>query len=284
MALYNRLKQLNSSVGINLLSVGNKTLDNFFSTLSDKNSNAGLFVNFLKEKGLSGNLTIKNIFSRKQYWFLLNQYLKKAGRNSTSDSIKGNTNKFGLFTSTSNNDLLEFDMSGIAGYPNSTAYCSLQEISDNSTIDESGTPIFVKKYRLVGEITLNEPATNLYLVPFAVVSNSNPSVVAAIDLGASDNSVSCSDNTFIRLNTPLTEGCLVTGPLGDYESLTFANLSLDNVTYVGPGSPYTSDDYVVFLTMFTSAVVNFSCKVNLDHIITITSNDPNTSISFEVFS
>ena len=36
MALYNRLKQLNSAVGINLLSVGNKTLDNFFSTLSDK--------------------------------------------------------------------------------------------------------------------------------------------------------------------------------------------------------------------------------------------------------
>ena len=39
--------------------------------------------------------------------------------------------------------------------------------------------LFVKNYRLVGEITLDE-ATNLYLVPFAVVSNGNPSISAEV--------------------------------------------------------------------------------------------------------
>ena len=282
MALYNKLKQLNSAVGINLLSVGNKTLDDFFSSLGDKNSNAGLFVTFLKGKGLSGNLTVKNVFSRRQYWFLLNQYLQRANRNDTSDTIKGNTNKFGLFTTTSNNDLLEFDMAGVAGYPNSSAYCKLQEISDNSTIDESGKPIFVKNYRLVGEITLDE-VTNLYLVPFAVISNGNPSISAEVDLGSSNDSVSCDDSVFIRLNTPLADGCLVTDAANSFVSVTFANLSLDNVSYVGPGSPFTSDDYVVFLTMSTAATPTFSCKVNLDHVVTISSADPNAFLSFEVF-
>ena len=120
-------------------------------------------------------------------------------------------------------------------------------------------------------------------VPFAVISNGNPSISAEVDLGSSNNSVSCDDFVFIRLNTPLADGCLVTDAANSFVSVTFANLSLDNVSYVGPGSPFTSDDYVVFLTMSTAATPTFSCKVNIDHVVTISSADPNAFLSFEVF-
>lgn len=271
MALYNKLKEINSIIGVNVLRSSNLTLDGYDRNLTDKNTAAGLLVATLKQSGVSGELTIGEIFSRNQYFSILNRFLSIAQTNSRVDGNKSVVNSYGIFTNTGNVQLMSGDTTSY-GYPGSNVQINLVEINDNQT--NSTEQEFTKKFRLVGEVNLSEPAETTFVVPLGIISNNSLSEEIIIRGGATNSSVSCLDTLFIDVTTPLNNDCYVTDvATGDYVSATNGFLSFDN-TILGPA------DYVVYLTLSSS--VALSATVNVDAIIEATGfNSTNFQVGFQ---
>lgn len=271
MALYNRLKEINSIIGENVLRSSNLTLDKYNDNITDKNTAAGLLVTTLKQNGISGELTIGEIFSRNEYFSVLNRFLGIAQTNSVVDGNKSVVNSWGIFTDTGNVQLMSGDTTSY-GYPSSGVQINMVEINDNQT--QSTDEIFTKKFRLVGTVNLSEPAETTFVVPLGIISNESLEEEIIIRGGAANSSVSCTDTLFLDVTTSLNNDCYVTNvATGDYISATNGFLSFDN-TIIGPA------DYVVYLTLASSVALN--ATVNVDAIIEASSfNSTNFQIGFQ---
>lgn len=271
MALYNRLKEINSVIGENILRNSNLSLSEYNDTITDKNTAAGLLMTVLRQNGVNSAITISELVSRSEYFGVLGNFLALAQTNQHVDSNKSVVNSWGLFTETGNVQLLAGDTASY-GYPASSVEINMVEVNDNQT--QSGEDVFTKKYRLVGSVSLSEAAEATYVLPIGIISNESLEVPVSIRGGAVNSSVSCTDTLFIDVTTPLDNDCLVTNvATGDYVSATNGFLSFDN-TILGPA------DYVVYLTL--AAGVNFNATVNIDAIIEATSIEfPDFQVGFQ---
>lgn len=268
MALYNRLKQINSVIGGNILRFSNLSLRDYNQTITDKNTAAGLLMSVLRKNGVDSRITISELLFNSEYFNILNNFLSLAQTNDVVDAKKSVVNQWGLFTETGNVQLLAGDTESY-GYPNSSIQINMVEINDNQT--QSGDELFTKKYRLVGTVNLQEAAETAYVLPLGIISNESLEEEVIIRGGAGNSSVSCLDTLFIDVTTPLNNDSYVTNiATGDYVSATNGFLSFDN-TIIGPA------DYTVFLTLSSS--VAFNATVNIDTIIEATSFG---STSFQV--
>ncbi len=276
MALYNRLKEINSLVGTNLMRSSSLTLVQYYNSIEDKNSSAAFFTPFMIEAGATDeDITVGDILQRNKYFSALDRFLSKLQRNQSFSKLKNTNNKDVLFTEKGNVNLLLGDTDSY-GYPGSTVLINMVEVNDNMTDDTNVTApfdLFTRKYRLVGTVGCGEPAETAYIIPLGIISNDDLSENLTVRGGASNSSVSCDDTVFINVSTPLNNDSYVTNvSTGDYVSATNGFLSFDN-TLTGPG------DYYVFLTLSSS--VAMTATVNLDEIIEVQSPAPTASVSFQ---
>jgi len=276
MALYNRLKEINSLVGTNLMRSSNLTLIEYYNSIEDKNSAAAFFTPFMIEAGATDeDITVGDIIQRNKYFGALDRFLSKLQKNQSFSKIKNTDNKDVLFTQNGNINLLLGDTASY-GYPSSSVLINMVEVNDNMTdstqlVTESD--LFTRKYRLVGTVGCGEPAETGYVIPLGIISNDDLSEELIVRGGASNSSVSCDDTVFINVSTAFNNDSYVTDvSTGDYVSATNGFLSFDN-TITGPG------DYYVFLTLSSS--VAMTATVNLDEIIEVQSLAPTASVSFQ---
>ena len=277
MALYNRLKEINSIVGRNLLRSSNLTLVEYYNSIENKNTAAGFFTPFMIEAGATDEfITVGDVLQRNKYFGTLDRFLSKIQKNESFSRLKNTNNKDVLFTDSGNIKLLTGDTASY-GYLQSSVLINMVELNDNATDDSNlAAPFdfFIRKYRLVGKvICLDAMGQSTYVIPLGIISNDDLTEEAFISGGANNNSVSCNDTLFINVNTPLNNDSYVTNfATGDYVSATNGFLSFDN-TITGPG------DYYVFLTI--SAAVPMSAVVNIDQVIEVQSPAPTVSVSFQ---
>ncbi len=110
MALYNRLKEINSLVGRNLLRSSNLTLVEYYNSVQDKNTPAGFFVPFMNDNGIDATLTtVGEVLQRNEYFNILDKFLSNIQKNESFDKLKNTKNKNVLFTENGNVELLSGD-------------------------------------------------------------------------------------------------------------------------------------------------------------------------------
>ena len=99
MALYNRLKEINSLVGTNLMRSSSLTLVQYYNSIEDKNSSAAFFTPFMIEAGATDeDITVGDILQRNKYFSALDRFLSKLQRNQSFSKLKNTNNKDVLFT------------------------------------------------------------------------------------------------------------------------------------------------------------------------------------------
>lgn len=275
MALYNRLKEINSVVGVNLLRSSNLTLVEYYNSVQDKNTAAGFFVPFMEDNGVDvpNETTVGEVLQRNEYFNILDKFLSKIQKNESFNKLKNTNNKDVLFTENGNVELLSGD-TATYGYPQSSVLINMVEVNDNMT-DENDFPTdtFYRKYRLVGTINCNELGESAYIFPLGIISNDDLSEAISVRGGSSNSTVSCTDTLFIDVTTTFNNDSYVTDvATSDYVSATNGFLSFDN-TLTGPG------DYYVFLTL--SAAGSIKATVNLDHVVEVQSANPLVGVSFQ---
>ena len=278
MALYNRLKEINSLIGVNLLRSSNLNLGEYYDSIQNKNSAAGFFTPFMIEAGIDAKgITVGDILQRNQYFYLLDRFLSKIQENENFSKIKTTNNKDVLFTENGNVTLLLGDTESY-GYPGSSVKINMIEVNDNITDPtETAAPFefFTRKYRLVGTIGLGDgmDGETTYILPLGIISNDDLTESITVRGGSSNNTVNANDSVFIDVTTPLNNDCYVTETgSGNYVSATNGFISFDN-TLIGPG------DYYVFLTLASS--VPMDAVVNIDQIVEVSSPAPIASVSFQ---
>ncbi len=278
MALYNRLKEINSLVGRDLLRSSSLTLVRYYNSIEDKNSAAAFFTPFMIEAGATDeDITVGDILQTNKYFSVLDRFLSKLQRNKSFSRLKNTDNKDVLFTESGNVNLLLGDTDSY-GYPGSNVKINMVEVNDNITDPtETAAPFdfFTRKYRLVGNISLGDgiDGESAYVLPLGIISNDDLTESITVRGGSSNSTVNANDSVFIDVTTPLNNDCYVTeSGSGNYISATNGFISFDN-TLIGPG------DYYVFLTLSSS--VPMDAVVNLDHIVEVSSPAPIASVSFQ---
>jgi hypothetical protein len=242
MNFYKNTKQFYGLVGNNIASSNNLTIDNFLGQLTDKYSNAGLIFNYLKNRGVSGNLQIKTLLSRPEYFSFLDESLVLAGVTDNTDFIQKVIENNSLYTEENKFSLLANDVEAF-GYSGRTfSYTTLVESKESAVVKDfslSGD-IVTKSYRLVGNVFLGDSA-EYYILPLGLITIEGDYIGAALSFGK--NTVSAQDTGFDNVVTPLASGCLVTNTFSGevQESPVGFILAINTSTVLGP------DDYLLFL-------------------------------------
>jgi hypothetical protein len=269
MNFYKNTKQFYGLVGNNIASSNNLTIDNFLDQLTDKYSNAGLIFNYLKNRGVSGNLRIKTLLSRPEYFSFLDESLVLAGVTDNTDFIQKVIENNSLYTEENKfillaNDVEAFDYSG-----GTFSYTTLVESKESAVVKDfslSGD-VATKSYRLVGNVFLND-AFDFHLIPLGLISLEGDYFAAAISSGK--NTVLSQNAFFGNVVTPLAPGCLVTNALdGEIDEAVVAFIFADNTTTLGP------DDYQLYLVVASFDFPIVSTSVTIDQEFTIVTTPEN---------
>lgn len=276
MGFYNKINDFYRLVGNNVASKTNETIDDFLSSLTDKYSNAGLILNYIKNSGVSGNTTIKTVLSNSQYFNILNQALRLANITDTTDFYQKVLDDYSQYTQQNKVVLGENDLTFFGGYTGNTfSYTNLVEFGESLVAEDvtvfSGD-VVGKSYKLKGLITLGEVNTDIYVLPLGLIS-----LVGDYDIlsfGNNKNGVSAFDSLYQNVSTPLAPGCAVT----DIGSgiVTAANVAF----VIADNSLITQDDYLLVLIIATLGTNIGSTTINLDQEILIANADPNLRVEF----
>ena len=262
MNFYKNTKQFYGLVGNNIASSSNLTIDNFLDQLTDKYSNAGLIFNYLKNRGVSGNLRIKTLLSRPEYFSFLDESLVLAGVTDNTDFIQKVIENNSLYTEENKFSLLANDVEAF-GYSGGTfSYTTLVESKESAVVKDislSGD-IVTKSYRLVGNVFLGD-SSGFYLIPLGLISLEGDYVSAGLTFGK--NTVSAQDTVFDNVVTPLAPGCFVTNASNnEFDEAPIAFIFADN-TFLGP------DDYELYLVVASISFPINSTSVAIDQEFTI---------------
>jgi hypothetical protein len=279
MAFYNRINDFYTLVGNNVASKGNQSIDNFLNSLTDKYSNAGLILNYIKNKGVSGNTTISRLLSNPQYFNLIDEALKLARITDTTDFYQGVLDEYSEYTQQNKVLLGENDLTFL--YSGDTlSYTNLVEVGSSYVTQD--VPVFsgdvvTKNYKLSGNVSLGETdGTNIYVVPLGLLSLTGD--YDLVSFGNNKNGVSARDTVFINVSTPLVPGCSVTDlSTGDIVPADIAFVTADN-TFLSP------DDYLLILIIGSSLSSGVrATSITLDQEILIINADPNLRVEFTNF-
>ena len=266
MNFYKNTKQFYGLVGNNIASSSNLTIDNFLDQLTDKYSNAGLIFNYLKNRGVSGNLRIKTLLSRPEYFSFLDESLVLAGVTDNTDFIQKVIENNSLYTEENKFILLANDVEAFEYSGNTFSYTTLVESKESAVVKDislSGD-IVTKSYRLVGNVFLDD-SFNINLIPLGLISLEGDYFGAALSFGK--NTVSAQDTVFDNVVTPLAPGCFVTNAFSGNFDEAIAFIFADN-TFLGP------DDYQLYLVVASSFPI-VSTSVTIDQEFTIVTTPEN---------
>jgi hypothetical protein len=284
MAFYNRINDFYTLVGNNVASKTNESIDAFLNSLADKYSNAGLILNYIKNSGVSGSTDINDLLSNSQYFNILNEALRLAKLTDRTDFYEKLVKDNSLFTEENKFSLLPNDVVA-AEYTGGTASFTTLVESKESRLAKDFTTIGVdgtgKGYRLVGQVVLNEPNENFYIIPLGLLTVNSPANYQFV-LGPSRNNVQAIETVPVQfepwnISTPLGANCLVTNANnGFFTPADIAFVYADN-------NQLSSDDYELFLVVVSQFNNINSTIVTIDQEIIIgvtTDNLNDVNITF----
>jgi hypothetical protein len=263
MNFYKNTKQFYALVGNNVAGNSNLTIDEFLNQLENKYSNAGLIFNYLIDRGVNGNLQIKALLARPEYFSFIDKSLTLASATDTTDFYQKVVEVNSLYTEENKFSLLANDVEAF-GYSGGTyVYTTLLESKESALIQDTiafSGDVAVKSYRLVGSAYLDD-STGFYVLPLGLITIEGDYIGASLSSGK--NTVSAQDTLFDNVVTPLAPGCFVTdSSSGDFEVAPIAFIFADN-TSLGP------NDYELYLVVASISFSIGSTVVTIDQEFTI---------------
>jgi hypothetical protein len=280
MAFYKKINDFYRLVGNNVASKSGQSIDTFLNSLPNKYSNAGLILNYIKNKGVSGNIAISRLLSNSQYFNILNEALKLAKITDTTDFYQGVLDEYSEYTQQNKSLLGENDLTFI--YTGNTfSYTALEEVGSSYVSED--VPLFfgdvvTKNYKLSGSVFLSETdGTTFYVVPLGLLSLTGG--YDLVSFGNNKSGVSARDTFFINASSSLTPGCGVT-------DLATGDVVPADIAYVIADNTFLSlDDYLLILVIGSSSAFGGVGQtfITLDQEILITNADPNLGVEFTNF-